>query len=141
MLFFLGSAEGPSIILNDGWRVATANSSVARYDYGDALSFAGIGSNLGSLETSGAGNWEGDTGAETKYVALRNPGADLNAWIALRYDDAANSITLESFAVAPGSAPLAAGKTAVPEPAATAAVMALLGGGAAIWSRRRRARA
>ena len=120
------------------WKSARTGAYTTRLSYGDSLAFSYFG-NAGYLENADTGYWQGDTGTETAYIAAQNISDLRKAWIGVRYDDENHSLVVESFAVGSDSDTLTAGMGApVPEPAETAAVMALLAGGAAAFHRRRK---
>ena len=108
-----------------------------RYSLHDGLAFSSTAGVL-HFNSNNEGPWHGDAGSETKYVALRNSNDGREAWIGVRYNDTAGSLVIESFALGGPSDNMTAGQTAVPEPAETAMLMALLAGGAAAWNRRRK---
>lgn len=130
-------AETPAIQMSGTWDLAFQSPGYAlRYSFGDTLSFGTV-SNLGYLEYYGGGPWQGGTGGDVDYVAFRSAGTSRNAWMGIVYDDAGDTLTVQSFATAPDSVPLTAG-AAIPEPAEAGALMALLAGSAAVYNRRRK---
>ena len=58
------------------------------------------------------------------------------AYVLMSYDDAANQMTIHHFDTAAGQTTMQVG--AIPEPATSAALMALLAGGATVFQRSRR---
>jgi hypothetical protein len=131
-------AETPAIQMAGTWDLAyQAPGFAVRYSFGAPLSFNNL-SNLGYLEYYGTGPWQGGTGGGTDYVAIRSAGTSMNGWLGINYNDAGDTITVQSFATALDSVPLTAGQ-AIPEPAEAGAIMALLAGSAAVYQRRRKA--
>ena len=121
----------------NGWEFAQTMGYASRLSAGASLAFSD-GVDWVFLETYNNGPWANDTGADTVFLGLKNDSSSMQAWIGVRYHDAADRFTLESFAIAPSSTGMTAGMvSAVPEPMETAAVMALLAGGAAAYHRRR----
>ncbi len=131
-LFISGNANIP-------WNLAlTSEGKARRFSFGDTLDFSM--SAPGWKEADNVNNnstWSGSEAGQTYYLALQNPTLSKDAWIALEYDDLGDKLTILSWAVAPSSMNMTAGQTPVPEPAETAAVMALLAAGAAVWRKRR----
>ncbi len=86
----------------------------------------------------GVGPWAGATGTGG-YIGFKRGGNF--GWINLDYNPGSNStgnISVVSYDWDSGGGITQAGVSAVPEPAATAAIAALLAGGAAFFNRRRR---
>ena len=121
------------------WQVATSVSRAARYVYGASLAFSGLQSSA-EFTYGTAGQWVDDPGTDTAFLAVQNATDFRKVWIGVKFSDADNEVTVESFGVAPQSVALKAGEgmAPVPEPAETAAVMALLAGAAAMYRRRQR---
>ena len=145
-IYFSSWRDGEEVqAVGSPWQAARdAYYLAARYTFGAEMSFSRDASRsyLQRIYTYEDnvykyGNWANDTGTTT-YLGSRNYLDNREAWIAIEYDDAANTLKVLSFAVAPGSANMTAG--AVPEPAETAVFMAMLAGGAAVYHRRRRLR-
>lgn len=134
--FTSGNTERPQSV-NGYWETAQSGGYAARYTFGAALGLTSM-SSRGYLDENGDGNWDGDTGASTAYLGIRNWQNNREGWVGIRYNDTANTINVESFAWGQPSDNLTAGQVPVPEPAETAAVMALLAGSAALYHRRRR---
>ena len=87
---------------------------------------------------SGVGPWASVTGANNYLGFTRGGNA---GWINLDYNPGSNgvgNISVVSYDWDSGGGITQAGVSAVPEPAATAAIAALLAGGAAFFNRRRR---
>ena len=140
--FGAGNLEFPAVNPDGNWGVAVNSSGgsyTRRYNYGASLDFTFTKTvNSSILEVFGTGEWEAQTGASTSYLGVKNLTDQREVWIGIRYNDAANSMTIESFAVAPGAANMSAGQVAIPEPAEAGALMALLAGSAAVYQRRRK---
>ena len=138
--FGAGNLEFPAVNPDGNWGVAVNSSGgsyTKRYTYGASLDFTFTKTvNSSILEVFGTGEWEGQNGTTTSYLGVKNMVDQREAWIGIRYNDAANSMTIESFAVAPGSANMLAGHAPIPEPAQAGAVMALVAGAAVMYRRR-----
>ena len=96
------------------------------------------GSAMDTENQSGVGPWASVTGANN-YLGFTRGGNF--GWINLDYNPGSNStgnISVVSYDWDSGGGITQAGVSAVPEPAATAAIAALLAGGAAFFNRRRR---
>ena len=130
-------AETPVIQMVGTWDLSSVSPGYAvRYSFGDTLAFTTV-SNLGYLEYYGGGPWQGGTGGGVGYVAVSSAGTSRIGWVGINYDDAGDTMTVESFATAPDSVSLTAG-AAVPEPAHAGVMMARLAGSAVVYQRRRR---
>jgi hypothetical protein len=140
--FTSGNTENPQSV-NGLWETAQSGGYAARYTSGAAMALTSMSSRgyfEYNYEDTHSGNWQGDTGAATAYLGIKNWQDLREGWVGIRYNDAANTITVESFAWGQPSDNLTAGQVPVPEPAETAAVMALLAGSAALYHRRRQQR-
>ena len=96
------------------------------------------GSAMDTENQSGVGPWASVTGANNYLGFTRGGNA---GWINLDYDPGTagiGNISVVSYDWDSGGGITQAGVSAVPEPAATAAIAALLAGGAAFFNRRRR---
>lgn len=134
---FTNSEKPTASILNDDYAVAITGSYATRFSFGDALNFDSTFDTSAQLEASDSGVWEGDTGGQIGYLGFNNTTTSMEAWVAIDYDDTANTIDVLSFGVASASDNMTAGQ-AVPEPSETAALMILAAGSAALYRRRKR---
>ncbi len=131
-----GGSEKPRVqFSNNNYSIADNGGYIARYSFGSDLNFTNPITATRYFERSNAGPWEGDTGG-TSYFAVKNTTTSKEAWVAIQYNDAANTLDLISFAVADASDNITAGQTVVPEPAETAALMVLVAGSAALYRKR-----
>lgn len=144
LYFGSGILDFPAANPEGDWGVAVNSSGgsyTRRYSYGASMDFSFTKTiNSSILEVFGTGEWEGQDGSVTSYLGLKNVADQREVWVGIRYNDAANTLTVESFAVAPGTADMLAGEipAAIPEPAEAGAVMALLAGSVAVFHRRRK---
>ncbi|MEM0965462.1 MAG: hypothetical protein AAGJ81_04870 [Verrucomicrobiota bacterium] len=116
-----------------------AGTSVKRFGHGEVIS----GEESAGSETenpSGVGNWGGFTGIAYVGFTHRSPTTSQQefGWLELDYQagNPGGSITVRSFAYGDEGETARAGL--IPEPARAGSVAALLAGGAAFFSRRRR---
>ena len=93
--FVFVSAEGT-------WATPSYTTLAPRYTYGATLAFSGLASSA-VLQYGSSGFWQNDTGASTAYLALHDTVDSRKSWIGIRYNDAADQIIVESFAVAPST--------------------------------------
>ena len=109
---------------------------VARYNFGETLDFSTPSNTSPLFEDAGDGPWINDTAGNVGYAALQNTATSKEMWLAIDYDDTANTLKLISFAFADTADDIVAGQ--VPEPAETGALMALAAGSVALYRRRKR---
>ena len=141
LFFAFSNSEKPSLnILNTSYAVAIPHDTfnLVRYNFGDSID-ASYSSNSNAFfyfanENNNSGNWINDVGGSSGYVALQNTSTSKEIWIEIDYDDEADTLDVIRFAYADASDNITAGQ--VPEPAQSAALMALLAGSAALFSRR-----
>jgi len=130
---FAGNPEKPAISRYGEYTIATTGNYVARYDAADALNFTNTTTSARFESDSPNGPW---AGGATGYAAVQNLVTSKEIWLHIDYDDANNTLTLLSFAYTDASDNMTAGQ--IPEPAQTAALMAVIAGSAAAFRRRRR---
>jgi hypothetical protein len=140
-LGFEGSnSEKPELsFINTDYVAASSGGTqyVARYNFGETLDFLNNTSNTSPyFEFTGSGPWKDDTAGNVGYAALQNTATSKEMWLAIDYDDTANTLKLISFAFADTADDIVAGQ--VPEPAETGALMALAAGSVALYRRRKR---
>ena len=132
--FSSGESEKPAISSFGNYRSAYAGSFVARYDAGDALNFTNTTSSVKFEYNDTGGPW---AGGAIGYAAVQNLVTSKEIWLHIDYNDVNDTLTLLSFAYADASDNITAGQQ-IPEPAQTAALMAVIAGSAAAFRRRRR---
>ena len=118
----------PTYVGNEAF-ILTETITTLSFRYGVALN---------TEDFSGGGPWASVTGANN-YLGFTRGGNF--GWINLDYNPGSNgvgNISVVSYDWDSGGGITQAGVSAVPEPAATAAIAALLAGGAAFFQRRRR---
>jgi hypothetical protein len=128
--------EKPMLTISGNYAAAGSPTYLTKYNLGAALDFTSSATGAPYFENNGTGNWVDDTAGDVGYVALRNTTTSKEAWLAIDYNDAANTLKLISFAVADASDDMVAGQ--VPEPAETGALMALAAGSAALYRSRKK---
>jgi len=134
------SSEKPQLsFINTNYTAASYGGStfVAKYNFGDGFDFSVPSyTTISNFENEGSGNWFNDTAGDIGYAALQNTSTDKEIWLAIDYDDTANTLKLISFAYADNADNVTAGQ--VPEPAETGALMALAAGSVALYRGRQK---
>jgi hypothetical protein len=139
-LGFGSNSEKPELsFINTDYVAASSGGTqyVARYNFGETLDFLNNTSNTSPyFEFTGSGPWKDDTAGNVGYAALQNTATSKEMWLAIDYDDTANTLKLISFAFANNTDNVTAGQ--VPEPAETGALMALAAGSVALYRSRKK---
>jgi len=142
-------SEKPLITTTNGWVVDSYLTAAVDFPdvpvYGvtkltEGASISNTGQTKAYLEFNGTGDWnsEGVVDGIDGYLGFYNTLTENQAWAHINYHDTNAQIHLLGFAYNDAGA-LLAGQTAIPEPASTVALAALLAGGVAVFQRRRRA--
>jgi hypothetical protein len=139
-LGFDSNSEKPELsFINTDYVAASSGGTqyVARYNFGETLDFLNNTSITSPhFEFAGIGPWKDDTAGNVGYAALQNTATSKEMWLAIDYDDTANTLKLISFAFANNTDNVTAGQ--VPEPAETGALMALAAGSVALYRSRKK---
>jgi hypothetical protein len=90
--FTSGDTESPQSV-NGSWETAHQGDTATRYTQGAAMSLVGNMSSRGyfeyNYEDTHSGNWQGDNGASTAYLGIKNWQDLREGWVGIRYNDAA----------------------------------------------------
>lgn len=128
-----GATEKPYVTAGNSWQVQYSGGYVERLDLNETL--GGSFTTSAYLKDHTSGEWYNDAAGTIGYISILNSSTGVSGWIGIDYDDVANTITLDSYAIGTAGEITLAG---VPEPSQTAAIGALLAGSAVLYSRRRR---
>ncbi len=141
---FFGN-ERPSVLAGGGVEVLGSGGYLSKLSLSDTISSSSSWGLASKLEFFDTGPWNGSTGG-VNYIGFRltSGATDYNyGWVALSYNDAANTMTISEFAInSTLNQSITAGQTsAVPEPATSALLLAAGAAGLALYRRRKAAAA